>query len=126
MAAVRAKRELRPTTREMARFGPYVSLRDLTGLGDGSGICDANEIRSNGPNEANGSQRFSFGMSIAREPRRSSIMRLTDGRLDAARVMRVEAYASEFAADLLECLRGLIQFLLQLVEALDFGHGPPS
>ena len=48
----------------MARFGPCVSLRDLTGLGDGSGIYDANEMRRNGPDEANGSQRFSFSVPI--------------------------------------------------------------
>jgi hypothetical protein len=50
----------------MARSKPCVSLRNLTGLGDGSGICDANEMRRNGPDEANGShQQFSFVMLCA-------------------------------------------------------------
>jgi len=62
MAAVRSKHELRPMRREVARFGPCVSLRDLTGLDDGSGICDADEIRRNGSDEADGSQWFSFSV----------------------------------------------------------------
>src|SRR4051812_18569717 len=51
-----------PMRREVARFGPCVSLRNLTGSGDGSAICDADEIRRNGSDETNGSQWFSFSV----------------------------------------------------------------